>query len=173
MLHTGVEGRVGHEKIAGPRLLQPARRIGDLLRIEKPHHMPLDLRIGAVDAVEAAAALGLEVQHAAILEIVAQMRQLRVELPDDAVWPWGWKYHRGVLRDDAGNRRGIPMAFYGLQQQDQPFALADNSVVGPQRAHRLARKDRKSAAAEDNRRGGAGAHVERSTLCILQKNPSD
>ena len=74
-----VEGRIGDKKIFRPGLLQLPGGPGDGIGTCQSVLFPLDMGIGAVNTLERAAPLALQIQHAPLVEVKFQVSGVALE----------------------------------------------------------------------------------------------
>ena len=144
----GIESRIGDKDIPGTGLLKLKSGLPDLLRWYQTHAVPLDVGIGAINAMKGASPFGLQIQHAAVFQIKGQMGGSGIESPNQLALPGLGRLGLAVRSDHSGNSAWIFSVFQCLNQLGQSFALAQNTKVRPQVGHAFAGEDGKTAAAQ-------------------------
>ena len=155
---VGIEGRIGDEQVSGPGLLEFNSRPGDLFGRRTPQGPALDVRIAAIDASKVAAALGLQIEHAAVAQIKVEMGALGIKTAHDGLGPRFRIGDRRLAHDHPRHAGRIFSLFQGLQQHGQAFAFSDNAVVGLEKLHDFMGKEGEPAAAQDDGGGAAAPH---------------
>ena len=152
---VAVQDRVRHEEVfrTGPLKLQGGG--GHIVRRYEAQILPLDARVGAVDAVVPAPALRLQVEHAAPFDVELVVRARGKAPPGDYLQGRRVGFRR-VPHDYALHGSRVAPLLQCVKESVKALALADDAVIGAQRLHELPREYGEPASSQHDGRAGGG-----------------